>query len=144
MRTKEFLTKLEHDRIVQAIRDAEAKTSGEIRIYIQRGKVTGDPLSAARKQFQRLGMYRTSERNAVLVFVAPRARKFAVVADTAIHEKSGDALWQRLVGRMQTHFRDENFTDALVGAIAEVGHALAAHFPKSSTSTELPDQVIED
>jgi uncharacterized membrane protein len=143
MRTKQFLSKLEHDRIIQTIRDSEAKTSGEIRVYIQRGKLSGDPLVAARKKFRRLGMQRTAERNAVLIFVAPRARKFAVVGDKAVHEECGDALWQRLVERMQTHFRDENFTDALVGAIAEIGHALAAHFPKRSASNELPDEVIE-
>src|ERR1700726_1492653 len=47
MRTKEFLCKLEHDRIVQAIREAEAKTSGQIRVYVQRGKLDADPLIAA-------------------------------------------------------------------------------------------------
>jgi uncharacterized membrane protein len=143
MRTKEFLSKLEHDRIVQAIRAAESHSSGEIRVYIQRGKLSGDPLIAAQKKFQRLGMHRTANRNGVLVFVAPRVRKFAVVGDKAIHERCGDDLWQRLIRRMQIHFRDENFTDALVEAIAEVGHALAAHFPKRSTSNELPDDVIE-
>jgi|ERR671936_249981 uncharacterized membrane protein len=141
MRTKQFLSKLEHDRIVRAIREAEAKTSGEIRVHIQRGKLAGDPLRAAQKQFQRLGMHRTANRNGVLLFVAPRARKFAVVGDKAIHEKCGDDLWQRLIWRMQIHFRDENFTDALVEAIAEIGHALAAHFPNRSTSNELPDEI---
>jgi len=56
MRTKEFLSKLEHDQIVQAIRDAESNTSGEIRVYIQRGKLDVDPLIAAQKKFHRLGM----------------------------------------------------------------------------------------
>ena len=86
MRTKEFLSELEHDRIVQAIREAESKTSGQTRVYIQRGKLNADPLTAAQKKFHRLGMDKTSERNAVLIFVAPRAHKFAVVGDKAIHE----------------------------------------------------------
>src|SRR5580704_4582353 len=54
MRTKEFLSKLEHDRIVQAIREAESKTSGQIRVYIQRGKLNLDPLIAAQKKFHRM------------------------------------------------------------------------------------------
>ena len=85
MRTKEFLSKLEHDRIVQTIREAESKTSGQIRVYIQRGKLDVDPLVPAQKKFHRLGMHRTPERNAILIFVAPRAHKFAVVGDQAIH-----------------------------------------------------------
>jgi uncharacterized membrane protein len=144
MRTKEFLSKLEHDRIVQAIREAESQTSGQIRVFIQRGKLDVDPLIAAQKKFHRLGMHKTLERNAVLIFVAPRAHKFAVIGDKAIHEKCGEPLWQRLVERMREHFRNEKFTDALVEAIEETGTALASHFPRRSTSSGQPsDDVIE-
>jgi uncharacterized membrane protein len=93
MRSREFLSKLEHDRIVRAIREAESKTSGEIRVYVQRGKLNADPLIVAQKQFQKLQMDRTQERNAVLIFVAPRVHKFAVVGDKAVHEKCGDEFW---------------------------------------------------
>lgn len=133
MRTKEFLSKLEHDRIHQAIRDAEAKTSGKIHVFIQRGKLEGDPLAAAQKKFHRLNLHKASGQNGVLIFVAPRAHKFAVVGDKAIHEKCGEELWQRLVGRMREHFRNEKFSEALIEAIEETGRALAAHFPKSSS-----------
>jgi len=143
MQTHEFLSKVEHDRVVRSIRDAEANTSGEIRVYVERGQLNGDPLIAAQKQFHRVGMHRTADRNAVLIYVAPRAHKFAVVGDKAIHEKCGEELWHRLVDRMQQHFQNENFTDALIEGIQETGKALAAHFPKRSTSTELPDEVIE-
>ena len=144
MRTKEFLSKLEHDRIIDAIRDAESKTSGQIRVYIQRGELNGDPLAAATKRFHKLGMHRTEERNAVLIFVAPRAHKFAVVGDKAIHEKCGEQFWQRLVDTMRAHFQNEKFNRALVEAIEEAGKALAEHFPKKSTSSnELSDEVIQ-
>jgi len=143
MRTKEFLSKLEHDQIVQAIRDAELKTSGEIRVFIQRGKLEGYPLIAAQKKFHRLGMHKTPERNAVLIFVAPRAHKFAIVGDEGVHQKCGEELWQRLVNQMRDHFRNEKFSEAIVDAIREIGSALAAHFPKGLKSTELPDEIVE-
>ena len=144
MRTKEFLSKVEHDRIVHAIREAESKTSGEIRVYVQRGKLSGDPLTAAQKKFHQLGMHKTREQNAVLIFVAPRAHKFAVVGDKAIHEKCGDEFWQRVVKGMRTHFQNENFSDALVEAIKEIGKLLAAHFPKTpGNANELPDEIVE-
>ena len=144
MRTREFLSKLEHDRIIQAIREAEAKTSGEIRVLIQRGKLNSDPFVAARKKFHRLGMHKTRERNAVLIFVAPRVHKFAVVGDKAIHEKCGDEFWQGVVDGMRTHFQNENFSDALVQGVKEIGTVLARHFPKTSEDTnELSDDVIE-
>src|SRR6266567_4845454 len=142
MRTKEFLSKVEHDRIVHAIREAESKTSGEIRVYVQRGKLSGDPLTAAQKKFHQLGMHKTREQNAVLIFVAPRAHKFAVVGDKAIHEKCGDEFWQRIVEGMRTHFQNEKFSHALIEAISEIGKLLSAHFPKTSTNAnELPDEI---
>ena len=144
MRTKEFIGKLDHDRVVQAIRDVEAKTSAEVRVYIQRGKLEGDALAAAEARFQKLGMDKTEERNAVLIFIAPRAHKFAVVGDKAIHERCGEQLWQSVVDRMRAHFQEERFGDALVEAIQEVGQALALHFPKRSReANELPDDVVE-
>jgi uncharacterized membrane protein len=145
MRTREFLSKLEHDRIVEAIREAESKTSGEIRVLIQRGTLKSDPLVAAQRKFQRFKMHKTRDRNAVLIFVAPRAHKFAVVGDRAIHEMCGEQLWQQIVDRMRTHFLKDEFSDALVDAIHDVGSVLATHFPKTlRDENELPDDVIEE
>ena len=144
MRTKEFLSKLEHGRIVRAIREAESKTSGEIRVYIQRGTLNSDPLIVAQKKFQRLGMYKTRERNAVLILVAPRAHKFAVVGDKAIHEKCGEEFWCHVVSGMRTHFQSKKFSRAIVEAVEEIGKVLAAHFPGTSApSNELPDEIVE-
>jgi uncharacterized membrane protein len=144
MRTKEFLSKLEHDRIVRAIRDAEAGTSGEIRVYIQRGELSVDPLSAARKRFQRLGMHRTRHRNAVLIFVAPRAHKFAIFGDMAVDEHAGHDFWESIVSRMREHFQNERFSEAIVDAVKDIGRALAEHFPgKNDDGNELPNEIIE-
>jgi uncharacterized membrane protein len=144
MRTRDFLSRLEHARIVSAIREAESKTSGEIRIYVQRGKFEADPVMVAQKKFQRLGMYKTRERNAVLIFVAPRAHKFAVVGDQAIHEKCGEQFWQHVVDGMRIHFQNEKFSHALTEAISEVGKVLATHFPRTSANAnELPDEIVE-
>jgi uncharacterized membrane protein len=144
MRTKEFLSKLEHDRIVDAIRAAESKTNGEIRVYIQRGKLNADPLMAAEKKFRRLGMQKTRERNAVLIFIAPRVHKFAMVGDKAIHEKCGEEFWHRVVDRMRGHFQKEKFSHAIVEGIQEIGKLLSKHFPKRPENrNELPDEIVE-
>ena len=109
MRTKEFMARLEHERIVKAIAAAETKTSGEIRVFIQRGEVD-DAVAAGTAQFRKLGMTATRERNAVLIFVAPRSQKFAVVGDEGIHQRCGDPFWAQLVEAINGHFRREEFT----------------------------------
>lgn len=144
MRTKQFLSKLEHDQIVAAIRAAESNTSGEIRVYIQRGKTNTDPLISAQKKFHRLRMHETSERNAVLIFIAPGAHKFAVVGDKAIHEKCGEKFWQQVVDGMREHFQKEKFSRAIVEGVEEVGKLLSTHFPQTpASSNQLPDEIVE-
>jgi uncharacterized membrane protein len=143
MRTKDFLGKLAHDRIVKAISAAEAKTSGEIRVFVQRGEMD-DPVAAAREKFEKLGMTATRDRNGVLIFVAPRAQKFAVIGDEGIHHRCGDGYWQELVEKMRRDFQAQNFTDAIIHAIAQTGELLAEHFPRRPDDrNELPDRVEE-
>jgi len=144
MRTKEFMARLEHERISEAIAAAEAKTSGEIRVFIQRGQLAGDALPLAEKKFLELKMNKTAERNAVLILVVPRSQKFAVVGDKGIHEKCGPEFWQQLVENMRELFKREAFTDAIVQGIESTGVRLAQHFPRLLTDrNELPDDVIE-
>jgi uncharacterized membrane protein len=144
MRTHNFIRELEHDRIVAAIKNAEAGSSGQIRVFLQRGKFEDDALERAQKKFIQLGMQKTAERNAVLIFVAPRMQKFAVVGDEGVHEKCGEKFWEELVGRMREHFLREDFTEALLEAVEATGALLAKHFPRTGGSTnELPDDVIE-
>jgi uncharacterized membrane protein len=144
MRTHNFIRQLEHDRIVAAIKKAEASTSGQIRVFLQRGTFEEDALERAQKKFIQLGMQKTAERNAVLIFVAPRAQKFAVIGDEGVHAKCGEKFWQELVARMREHFLREDFTEALLEAVEATGALLAKHFPKTGDSTnELPDDIIE-
>jgi uncharacterized membrane protein len=89
-------------------------------------------------------MQKTRERNAVLIFVAPREQKFAVIGDEGIHQKCGELFWQELVAKMRGHFQQEEFTDALVEAIESTGRLLGRYFPKSSDhGNELPDSIVE-
>jgi uncharacterized membrane protein len=144
MRTHRFIRELEHDRIIRAIKAAEAKTSGQIRVFLQRGKFDEDALERAQKKFVQLGMEKTAERNAVLIFVAPRAQKFAVIGDEGVHRKCGEKFWQDLVGRMREHFLREDFTQALVEGIESTGELLAKYFPRTGPApNELPDEIVE-
>jgi hypothetical protein len=52
MHPKTFSRHLHHDHIVAAIRDAERKTSGEIRVSIS-PKHINDPMAAAQAEFLR-------------------------------------------------------------------------------------------
>jgi uncharacterized membrane protein len=144
MKHREFLKQLRHDDIVAAIRAAEQKTSGEIRVFISRKQVT-DPVAAAQAHFTRLGMTQTSHRNGVLIFVAPVAHKFAVIGDEGVHQKCGDAFWRALADKMTGHFKSGEFTAGIIHGIQKAGELLAAHFPpQAGDCNELSNQVEHD
>src|SRR2546423_5545915 len=112
MRTHSFLRRLDHNRIIQAIKKAEGRSSGQIRVFIQRWKFEGDALPRAERKFFQLGMQNTKDRNAVLIFVAPRAQKYAVVGDVGVHEKCGEEFWKKLGNACRAHFKRKVFTPA--------------------------------
>ena len=139
-----FFSKLDSDRIVAAIADAEKKSSGEIRVHVTRRK-PDDLEQRARRRFELLGMTKTADRNGILIYIAPKLRRFRILGDSGIHEKCGDDFWKETAAEIESHFRKGEFTEGLVRGIAKIGEVLAAHFPRSIDDiSELPDEVTED
>jgi uncharacterized membrane protein len=144
MKHKEFLSQLDEAKIVQAIGEAERKSSGEIRVFVSSRKVE-DALAMARKEFGRLRMARTRQRNGVLLFFAPLSHRFAIVGDTGVHEKCGDAFWLDITASMSGLLKQGAFTDAVLLAVQKVGELLARHFPhQPDDQNELPDQIVRE
>lgn len=142
MKVKEFINQLDEARIVAAIAAAEQKTSGEIRVYISH-RAHADALAFARKRFQQLGMGRTRHRNAVLLYLAPRSRQFAIVGDSGVHEKCGDVFWQDVSARLGAALKLGDYTAAVCQAVEQIGALLAAHFPASpGDANELPNAIL--
>jgi uncharacterized membrane protein len=139
--TFEFLWRLDDKRIVTAIQHAELMTSGEIRVYVAESEVD-DPVASAQKQFEQMGMTATRERNGVLIFIAPRSHKFAIIGDTGVHARCGQSFWDDIAAEMRRHLKDDRPTDALVHAITKAGELLKVHFPRQADDVnELPDAV---
>jgi len=133
---------IDRRRIEQAIRRAERRTSGEIRVSLAR-PFWGDVREVAEKAFERLGMRATRERNAVLLFIVPSRHRFVVLGDRGIHQKVGQQFWRHLAGLLSDRLRHGDLTDGIVAGIEVVGEVLAQHFPRreGSASNELPDEV---
>ena len=128
MKPHAFNKHLEHDRIVAAIRDTEHKTTGEIRVTVS-PKHVEDAVAAAQIEFLRLGMDHSKERNGVLIFVAPRSHKFAVIGDEAVHAKCGEEFWRQLADAMTGYFKKSEFTEGIIHGVQKSGELLARHFP---------------
>lgn len=75
----------EQQRIRKAIEDAEHRSSGEIRVCIEK-RCSENVLDRAAKYFQQLNMHKTKLRHGVLVYVATVDRKFAIIGDAGINQ----------------------------------------------------------
>lgn len=143
MKASEFLAHVQDRRVVAAIRKAEMITSAEIRILVDHGRVR-DARAAACHHFRRTGMHRTRERNALLLFLVPATREFAIVADDAIDRLVGPTAWEALASELSDKFRTGDFTGGLVRCVEHAGELLGQHFPRSPLDTnELPDDIGE-
>ncbi|MCB0570002.1 MAG: TPM domain-containing protein [Phaeodactylibacter sp.] len=136
-----FFTPEEEERIIRAIREAEHNTSGEIRVHLE-ANCKRPAMREAVRTFRRLGMHKTKERNAVLIFIAPERREFAIIGDQGINEKVPDNFWQEERDLMQEHFRSEAFAEGICQAIRKAGEKLRDFFPYQQDDTnELPDDI---
>ncbi|HZN56036.1 MAG TPA: TPM domain-containing protein [Candidatus Polarisedimenticolaceae bacterium] len=138
---RKLLDEEDESRVLAAIRSAEQRTSGEIRVHVER-RCEVDAMEAGRRWFSRLGMDATADRNGILFYVAVDDRRFAIVGDTGIHAKVGEAFWNALRDAMAEEFAKGNPVAGLVRAIGEAGERLAEHFPRSAGDrNELSDEI---
>ena len=141
---KDFFTADEKSQVVEAIRLAEKRTSGEVRVYVESRCRFVDPLDRAAEVFSILKMGKTASHNAVLIYLAVKDRQLAVFGDSGIHEKVGDEFWKKEVMHMLTHFQNSQYADATAKVIHDIGAALKYHFPydRQSDINELPDDIV--
>ena len=141
---KEFFSDEEKQQLIQAIKLAEQKTSGEVRVFIESKCRFVDALDRAREIFFKLEMDHTEQRNATLVYVAVNDHQTAVFGDEGIHQKVGAQYWQDIVTKMLLQFRQQNLSDGICQAITDLGQALQFYFPynRDTDKNELPDEIV--
>lgn len=134
-------------KIEHAIADLEQQTSAELRVYIERhlpkSEQNTSVLDRTVAVFQELEMDQTQARNAVLIYIAYKDHRCAVIGDLGIHQYVGDEFWQRQYRQMIGCFSQKRYTEGVVFAIQQIGEELATHFPiQPDDINELPNEVI--
>ena len=131
------------EAIAQAVRRAEANTTAEIRVHLERNvPARREPLGRAQEIFRRLRMHRTRDRNGVLIYLALEDRKLAIVGDAGIHARVGPMYWEAVRDLMVGHLRAAEPRDAVVRAVDDLGRALVQHFPQRPGQD--PDELANE
>ena len=138
---KKFFSPEAQENIKLSIQNAELDTSGEIRVHVE-NVCAGDVLDRAAYVFKQLGMNKTELRNGVLIYLAVKNRKFAIIGDAGINKVVPPGFWDDIKHRMLNHFRKDEFENGLCDAIKSVGEQLKTYFPrKRDDVNELPDDL---
>ena len=141
---KDFFTKEQNQRLVDAIKIAEKETSGEIRLFVESKSNFKEPVDRAREIFFKLKMDKSEQHNATLIYVAVKNRQAVVFGDDGIHRAVGEKYWQDVLAKMLLHFRQEKLVDGICNGIEELGQALKYYFPydKNTDKNVLPDEIV--
>lgn len=132
----------EQGEIIHAISLAENKTSGEIRVAVERRCKT-NALSRAAHYFNRLGMHKTALRNGVLIYMAVDDHMFAIIGDEGIDNRVSPGFWEETKTLMAGHFQKGELVEGIVKGILHAGKQLKTYFPVSDDDVnELPDEVV--
>lgn len=138
---RNFFTDAQKQEIVKAIQQAESVTSGEIKVHVEES-CGADALQRAAVVFQKLHLKNTALKNGVLIYIAVKDRKFAILADEGIHKKAPENFWEEIKEGMQNEFSKGRFFEGLLQGIQQSGEQLHHHFPISiGDRNELTDEI---
>lgn len=128
MNIQDFFTSEQKQNIVNAIKEAEVSSSGEIRLHLD-SKCKGDVLDRAAYVFEKLNMHKTELRNGVLFYLAIDDKKFAILGDAGINKVVPVSFWDEIKTEVIEAFKKGDFEGGLSAGIIKAGQQLKAHFP---------------
>ena len=128
MNIKNFFNKDQKEQIIQAIKDAERMTSGEIRIHLE-SHCKGETLQRAIHWFNKLKMHKTQLRNATIIYLAVNDHKFAIYGDEGINKVVPDNFWGDVKDEMSAYFIKNQFAEGIITGVKRVGEKLREFFP---------------
>lgn len=144
MEAEDFLTPREESQVVEAIKQAEKNTSGEIRVHINE-EIHLNQYEHAQEIFEELNMVETKDRNGVLFYLAVNEKGFSILGDIGIDAVVPDDFWEDTRDLVLSHLAKGERVAALVNGILKAGEALKKYFPYQSNDTnELPNAISKN
>lgn len=138
---KRLVSAADEIRLIKAIQLAELKTSGEVRIHIEK-TCKSDALEECKKQFVKLNMHQTKDRNGILFFLAINSKSFAVWGDEGIHQKVSDEFWKSITDCAIGYFKQNDLMTGIEKAVELCGEKLKMHFPiEADDKNELSNEI---
>lgn len=143
-KVEDFLSVKEEQEIVEAIRQAEQNTSGEIRVHIEETTELSH-YNRALEVFRMLKMFNTQQQNGVLIYVAVEDQKFVIYGDKGIDAVVPNNFWDTTRNIIENHFKIGDFKEGIIKGVLKAGEELKAHFPwNENDEDELSNEISKN
>jgi uncharacterized membrane protein len=141
-KVEDFLNQEEEAAVIEAIRQAELHTSGEIRVHLESSSKI-DAYDRAAEVFDFLHMHNTRQSNGVLLYIAVEDRTLVILGDSGINNVVPPHFWESTKDAIISKFKEGDIKQGLVDGILKAGLQLKKHFPyqKGHDKNELPDDI---
>jgi len=116
--------------ILKALKFVAKKSTGEVRVHISRDRFEKDPMNTALRLFEEFAMTRTTDRNAVLIYLNRATRKFSIVGDEGFHRVVGQKYFYILGVNFADDLQSTHFENAIALLTFSIGTTLAKKFPR--------------
>ena len=117
--------------ILKALRFVAKKSTGEMRVHVSRDRFERDPTTTALRLFEEFGMTRTTDRNAILVYLNRATRRFSIIADEGVHRAVGQKYWDALAKNFTEDLQSTHFENAISLLVFSVGTTLEKKYPRA-------------
>ncbi|WP_207495509.1 TPM domain-containing protein [Aridibaculum aurantiacum] len=141
---RQFFTPEQQALMVEAIKEAERNTSGEVRVFIESKCEYVNAVDRAQEIFFNLQMEKTQDRNAVLLYMAMDDHQLALFADEGIYQRLGKQYWEEEVRKIISEIKKDHLVEGICTIVTDIGQALKEQFPydDKGDKNELPDEII--
>ncbi len=129
LRRRGFLTATERQQIAAGLAEAGRHTRARIGLSIDE-RAGKDPQARAQALFQQWDLPEDERPTAVLVYVSPPSRTFAIVGGEAVRRLAPPTFWESVDRDLRHHFEDGRYCDGIFKAIAQVALQLERLFPR--------------
>ncbi|MDD5549491.1 MAG: TPM domain-containing protein [Sulfurovaceae bacterium] len=94
--------------------------------------------------FNILGLQKTSNHQAVMIYVSVYERYVQILTDSGVNSQIDNDVWQNTVNKFTAMVKNKKFGAGYLKAIEEIGEILIEKFPvQENDKNELPNYLIE-
>ena len=116
-----------------------------LRLFLNQHEVEAEVKEAAITAFYKNGLYKTAEKNGVLIYISLLEKRVWILADEDAHKKIEQEFWDSCVATIIDGVKKKQFVPVLCTVIETIGNKLSTLYPcKSDDIDELKNIIIGD